>query len=147
MKNSRYCASSTPIGFTLPDHNIRQAQQDKETNMASKIVGIAMQNFTAAPNMPDAQALIDYAVRMEQLGYESVWVWDHILLGVDPYFPILDALSVLTAVAARTETIRLGTGILVLPARNPVVLAKQLSSIDQISNCLLYTSPSPRDRG
>ena len=102
--------------------------------MASKIVGIAMQNFTAAPEMPDAQALIEYGIRMEQLGYESVWVWDHILLGVDPYFPILDSLSVLTAVAARTETIRLGTGILVLPSRNPVVLAKQLSSIDQISN-------------
>ena len=102
--------------------------------MASKIIGIAMQNFTAAPAMPDAKALLDYGVRMEQLGYESVWVWDHILLGVDPYFPILDSLSVLTAVAARTERIRLGTGILVLPARNPVVLAKQLSSIDQISN-------------
>jgi len=93
-----------------------------------------MQNFTAAPEMPDAAALIDYSVRVEQLGYESIWVWDHILLGVDPYFPILDSLSILTAVAARTERIRLGTGVLVLPARNPVVLAKQLSSIDQISN-------------
>jgi len=102
--------------------------------MVSKIIGIAMQNFTAAPEMPDAKGLIDYGVRMEQLGFESLWVWDHVLLGVDPYFPILDSLSVLTAVAARTERIRLGTGILVLPARNPVVLAKQLSSIDQISN-------------
>jgi alkanesulfonate monooxygenase len=102
--------------------------------MASRIIGIAMQNFTAAPEMPDAGALIEYAVRAERLGYESVWVWDHILLGVDPYFPILDALSVLTAVAARTERIRLGTGILVLSARNPVVLAKQLSTIDHISN-------------
>ena len=102
--------------------------------MASKIVGIAMQNFTAAPEMPDPQGLIDYAVRMEALGYESVWVWDHVLLGVDPYFPILDSLTVLTAVAARTTEIRIGTGILVLPSRNPVVLAKQLSSLDQISN-------------
>ena len=102
--------------------------------MASKTIGIAMQNFTAAPEMPDAKALIDYSVRVEQLGYESIWVWDHILLGVDPYFPILDSLSVLTAVAAHTERIRLGTGILVLPARNPVVLAKQLSTIDHISN-------------
>ncbi len=102
--------------------------------MASKTIGIAMQNFTAAPEMPDAKALIDYGVRVEQLGYESIWVWDHILLGVDPYFPILDSLSVLTAVAAHTERIRLGTDILVLPARNPVVLAKQLSTIDHISN-------------
>ena len=101
--------------------------------MVSKIIGIAMQNFTAAPQIPDAKALIEYSVRVEELGYESIWVWDHILLGVDPYFPILDSLSVLTAVAARTEHIRLGTGILVLPARNPVVLAKQLSTIDHIS--------------
>ena len=101
--------------------------------MVSKIIGIAMQNFTAAPQIPDAKALIEYSIRVEELGYESIWVWDHILLGVDPYFPILDSLSVLTAVAARTEHIRLGTGILVLPARNPVVLAKQLSTIDHIS--------------
>jgi alkanesulfonate monooxygenase len=95
--------------------------------------GIAMRNFEAYPNLPDTGALIDYGVRMEELGYESLWVWDHILLGVDPPFPIIDALSLLTAVAARTRTIKLGTGILILPLRNPVVLAKQLSSIDQIS--------------
>lgn len=97
------------------------------------VFGIAMRNFQAFPALPDAQALIDYAVHMEELGYESVWVWDHILLGVDPHFPIIDSLSLLAAVAARTKTIRLGTGILVLPLRNPVVLAKQLSSIDLIS--------------
>lgn len=95
--------------------------------------GIAMRNFQAFPDLPDAQALIEYGVRMEELGFESVWVWDHILLGVDPHFPIIDALSLLTAVAARTEKIKLGTGILVLPLRNPLVLAKQLSSMDLIS--------------
>ena len=95
--------------------------------------GIAMRNFQAFPDLPDAQQLIEYGVRMEELGFESVWVWDHILLGVDPHFPIIDALSLLTAVAARTEKIKLGTGILVLPLRNPLVLAKQLSSMDQIS--------------
>jgi alkanesulfonate monooxygenase len=96
--------------------------------------GIAMRNFETYPQQPDPAALIDYGVRMEALGYESLWVWDHILLGVEPPFPIIEALSLLTAVAARTTTIKLGTGILVLPLRNPVVLAKQLSSIDQISN-------------
>jgi len=95
--------------------------------------GIAMRNFLAFPKMPDAQKLIEYGVRMEELGFESVWVWDHILLGVDPHFPIIDALSLLTAVAARTSKIKLGTGILVLPLRNPLVLAKQLSGMDQIS--------------
>ncbi|MEE8274492.1 MAG: TIGR03619 family F420-dependent LLM class oxidoreductase [Alphaproteobacteria bacterium] len=95
--------------------------------------GIAMRNFTAYPQEPDAHALIEYGVRMEELGYESLWVWDHILLGVEPHFPIIDSLTLLTAVAVCTQTIKLGTGILVLPLRNPVVLAKQLSSMDQVS--------------
>ena len=99
----------------------------------STAFGIAMRNFQTFPEIPDAQALLDYGVRAEELGYESLWAWDHILLGVDPHFPIMESLSLLTAVAARTRTIKLGTGVLVLPLRNPVVLAKQLSSIDRIS--------------
>lgn len=95
--------------------------------------GIAARNFTAWPEMPDARALVDYGVRVEELGYDSVWVWDHTLLGVDPHFPIIDALTVLTGIAARTTRIRMGTGILVLPLRNAVSLAKQLSSMDQLS--------------
>ena len=99
----------------------------------STAFGLAMRNFQTYPEIPDPRALIDYGVRAEELGYESLWVWDHILLGVDPHFPIIESLSLLTAVAVRTQTIKLGTGILVLPLRNPVVLAKQLSSIDLIS--------------
>ena len=71
---------------------------------------------------------------MEQLGFDSLWVWDHILLGVEPNFPIFESLTLLTAIAARTKKIKLGTGILVLPLRNPVILAKQLSSMDQLSD-------------
>lgn len=96
--------------------------------------GIAARNFTAFPKMPDAAELVEYGVKMEELGFDSLWVWDHILLGVDPNFPIIDSLTLLTAIAARTKRIRLSTGILVLPLRNPVVLAKQLSSMDRISN-------------
>jgi probable F420-dependent oxidoreductase len=95
--------------------------------------GVAARNFTAYPEMPDAGALVEYGVKMEQLGFDSLWVWDHILLGVEPSFPIIESLTLLTAIAARTRTIKLGTGILVLPLRNPVVLAKQLSSMDQLS--------------
>jgi probable F420-dependent oxidoreductase len=96
--------------------------------------GIAARNFTAYPEMPDAQGLVAYGVRMEELGFDSLWVWDHVLLGVEPNFPIIESLTLLTAIAARTTKIKLGTGILVLPLRNPVVLAKQLTSMDLVSN-------------
>ena len=65
----------------------------------SNTFGIAARNFTAYPELPDAKALVDYGVRVEQLGYDSLWVWDHVLLGVDPHFPILDSLTTLTAIA------------------------------------------------
>ena len=44
-------------------------------------IGIAMRNFTRFPELPDPKALVDYGVWVEQLGFESLWVWDHILLG------------------------------------------------------------------
>src|SRR4051812_5766078 len=100
----------------------------------SRTFGIAARNFTAYPEMPNVQALVEYGVKMEQLGFDSLWVWDHILLGVDPNFPIIESLTLLTAIAARTSKIKLGTGVLVLPLRNPVVLAKQLASMDLLSN-------------
>jgi probable F420-dependent oxidoreductase len=99
----------------------------------SRTFGVATRNFTAYPEMPDIRALVDYGVHVEALGYDSIWVWDHILLGVSPNFPVADSLTVLTGIAARTTRIKLGTGVLVLPLRNPVVLAKQLASMDQLS--------------
>jgi probable F420-dependent oxidoreductase len=99
----------------------------------SNTFGVAMRNFTTWPELPDPQALIDYAVTAEALGFDSVWVWDHIFLGVDPPFPVIDSLTLLSAVAARTSRIKLGTGVLVLPLRNPAVLAKELSSLDLIA--------------
>jgi alkanesulfonate monooxygenase len=99
----------------------------------SNTFGLAMRNFTTYPEMPDPQALIAYALKAEELGFDSVWVWDHIFLGVDPPFPVIDSLTLLSAVAARTTKIKLGTGVLVLPLRNPVVLAKELSSLDLIA--------------
>jgi len=101
--------------------------------MFSNTVGLAMRNFTTYPEMPAPQSLIAYAVKAEELGFDSVWVWDHIFLGVDPPFPVIDSLTLLSAVAARTTKIKLGTGVLVLPLRNPVVLAKELSSLDLIA--------------
>jgi probable F420-dependent oxidoreductase len=95
--------------------------------------GLAVRNFVGPGEVPDVPALYAYAERAEALGFESLWAWDHVLLGVEPSFPILDSITMLGAVAARTRRIKLGTGVLVLPLRNPVVAAKALGSLDVIS--------------
>jgi probable F420-dependent oxidoreductase len=65
---------------------------------------------------------------IEELGYDSVWLPESATLpGVAP-------LPALAAVAARTERLKLGTSVLVLPARNPVLLARELATIDAVSN-------------
>jgi probable F420-dependent oxidoreductase len=73
------------------------------------------------------------AVEIDRLGFDSVWVCDH-LYGVPmPTLPILEAWSLLAAVAAVTTRVELGT--LVTPPffRNPAVLAKQVATVDQIA--------------
>jgi probable F420-dependent oxidoreductase len=77
------------------------------------------------------------ARRVEEVGFESIWVGDHIALPADApdsaTEPRLEALTTLTYLAAVTERVRLGVGVLVLPQRQPVLLAKQLTSIDRLS--------------
>jgi alkanesulfonate monooxygenase len=97
-------------------------------------VGLAIKNFVGPRETPDVDAIIAYAERAEALGFESLWAWDHVILGVEPAFPILDAVGILAAIAARTRTIKLGTGVMVLPLRNPTVAAKALGTLDVISH-------------
>jgi alkanesulfonate monooxygenase len=97
------------------------------------LVGLALKNFVGPTETPDVDGLIAYAERAEALGFESLWAWDHVVLGVEPSFPILDAIGILTAIAARTTRVKLGTGILVLPLRNPTVAAKAIGTLDVIS--------------
>ncbi|WP_327344235.1 LLM class F420-dependent oxidoreductase [Streptomyces europaeiscabiei] len=101
-------------------------------------VGLFGMNMNAAAD-PAVSARI--ARRAEELGYESLWVADHVVLPrprtedspLEPDTPLLDPVVALTHLASHTERIRLGTGCVVLPQRNPVVLAKQLASLDVIS--------------
>jgi probable F420-dependent oxidoreductase len=72
----------------------------------------------------------------EELGYDSVWTTDHIIVpqeDIEPYGRIFDALTILALVAPITARVRLGTSILVLPQRNPVLAAKQIATIDAAS--------------
>jgi probable F420-dependent oxidoreductase len=90
--------------------------------------------------LPKCAAAVSRAA--EDAGFESVWTGEHVILP-DPQappspvaadWPMLDPAIALAFIAAHTTKIRLGTGIIILPQRNPVVLAKELASTDVLSN-------------
>ena len=86
----------------------------------------------------DPNDLVALAVAAEKLGFDSVWVREHLFhstyvaerLGDKPYH---DALTVLTAIACATKTVRLGTSVLVLPWHDPARLGKMVATLDQLS--------------
>ena len=95
---------------------------------------------TGPCSYPDAAGAVARAA--EAGGFESLWVGEHVVLP-DPQAPpspmapedrILDPVVALTFLAAQTSTVRLGTGIIIMPQRNPLVLAKELASLDVLSN-------------
>ncbi|MGH2519336.1 MAG: LLM class F420-dependent oxidoreductase [Chloroflexota bacterium] len=74
----------------------------------------------------------------EELGYDSLWTAEHVVMAdpsprMSPTTRLLDPLMALVFFAACTSTIELGTGIVILPQRQPVVLAKELTSLDVLS--------------
>ena len=89
----------------------------------------------------DPEAAASVARAAEEAGFESLWTAEHVVLP-DPQLPpspvpaqtrLLDPAVSLAHLAAHTRTIRLATGIIILPQRNPVVLAKELASVDVLS--------------
>lgn len=88
--------------------------------------------------LDDPTAVTDLAVEAEQRGFDSVWVNHHVAnvgyiedrLDTRPYH---DALTVLTWAAAKTDRVKLGTSVLVLPYLHPMVLAKALATLDRLS--------------
>jgi len=73
---------------------------------------------------------VDYNVEAEALGYHSTFLVEHHFTG---FGQVSASLSLLTWVAAKTKTLRLGTAVLVLPWHNPVLLAEQAATIDLLS--------------
>jgi probable F420-dependent oxidoreductase len=81
------------------------------------------------------------ARQAQSCGFDSLWAGEHVVLPdprvapspMEPGEPILDPLVSLAFLAAHTTTVLLGTGIVILPQRNPLVLAKQVASLDAVS--------------
>jgi probable F420-dependent oxidoreductase len=102
------------------------------------------------PRLPDADAIRRFVQRAEQLGFESVLSGDHIVLptaGTNQYpytadgsfsrpadEPFLETMTTLGYMAACTSTIKLGSTVIILPYRNPIVQAKMFSSLDVLTN-------------
>ena len=109
-------------------------------------IGFALPNLG---RMATADSVRQVAQRAEQLGYDSLWTVDRLLVPVKPRTPypatpdgslpefykrVLDPLDALTYAAAVTSKVALGTSVLDIPFYNPVVLARRLTSIDCLSN-------------
>jgi len=102
-------------------------------------IGLALENFVPPGGNVDVQKLAKMAKLAEENEFESVWTWDHLLLGSKKVYPILEPVTALSYVSAFTSKIKLGT-IYVLPLRTPLVAAKLISSLNYISrNRLMLT--------
>ncbi len=114
--------------------------------MESMRFGIAFANIGAYVEAAEAVRLAQAA---EGAGFESIWTVDHVVVpggyrSTYPYDPsgrlpsgegtvFPDPLIWLAYIAARTSSLRLGTGILIVPQRNPLILAKELATLDSLS--------------
>jgi probable F420-dependent oxidoreductase len=112
--------------------------------------GALVGNFGTYGEDPGVDGCIEVADEAERLGFDSVWVHDHVVMPADvtsrylynesgdsPFRPdqfIYDPITVMAAIAARTQRVLIGTSVLIVPYRNPLVLAKELSTIDRISH-------------
>jgi probable F420-dependent oxidoreductase len=111
--------------------------------------GVPIGNFGQFGKHGTARDQVRVAVAAERLGFDSVWVHDHLVMPARiraryPYNEsgiagfawrqdIYDPLSMLSAVAVATERVLIGTSVLIVPYRNPVVLAKMLATLDHLA--------------
>lgn len=91
------------------------------------------------PNYGDysVKELRAVSLEAEALGYDSVWLTDHVLMpkgSGTPYERILESITCMAYLAPLTKTVKLGISSLVIAMRNPVVVAKQLATVDYLSS-------------
>ena len=81
-----------------------------------------------SPGDPDFASMIGLAEQAEGHGFDSIWCGDSVLAR-----PRLEALSTLSAIAARTKRVKLGTAVFLPALRNPVILANEVANLDIVS--------------
>src|SRR5919197_6199677 len=96
-------------------------------------LGVILPNYGEAL---DAERLAGVAVAAEQVGFDSGWVTDHVIVPEEhagTYGTMAEALVSLGFLAARTRRLELGVSALVVPQRQPLVVLKQLTTLDLLS--------------
>jgi alkanesulfonate monooxygenase len=82
-----------------------------------------------------AKGIVGFAREVEELGFDSIWITDHLLAAKQFYsVSFLEPLTALALVAGVTDRVKLGTSVLVTPIREPVLLAKQVATLQFLSN-------------
>jgi probable F420-dependent oxidoreductase len=98
--------------------------------------GVFLPTFQSSES-PEAvtKAIRSFASTAEELGFDSLWVTDH-LLQADRFYsvPWLEPVTTLSYAAAVTERVSLGTSVLCMPLRQPVILAKEMATLHYLSN-------------
>src|SRR5688500_366202 len=95
--------------------------------------GVCLPNYGPATS---PQAITQVAQAAEAAGYASVWTTDHILVPQkygQPYGNLIEALMSLSYLAGVTQRVTLATSVIVLPQRDPILVAKQVAALDQLS--------------
>jgi probable F420-dependent oxidoreductase len=96
-------------------------------------LGVILPNY-GKDSSPDGIRRVAEAA--EELGFDSVWATEHIIVGpegVDPYGRVYDPLVTLGWLAGRTQRIGLGTSIVLVPLHNPMHLAKEVATLQELS--------------
>src|SRR5690242_6238654 len=132
-------------GFEHAFPNIRHERRGLGVRTAAcraavSMLGPAMRFGIWVPNCRDLATpdiIVKTALRAEQLGYDSVFVSDHVVVPnayVDRFGgAIYDPLITLSVLAGATRRVLLGTTVLIVPYRNPVLTAKMVASLDALS--------------
>ena len=114
-------------------------RSDGEQYVAAVQYGLYAMNYGSCAEPDNVVRVAEHA---EAAGFESLWTGEHFALPdpkpdwftMEPTLPYLDAIVALTLMATHTETIKIAAGVFELPLHSPVMLAKQLTSIDRVSH-------------
>ena len=103
--------------------------------MADIRFGVFLPTFCGPDGRRSGEEVATFARRAEELGFDSIWATDHLLHGSLFYRePWLDPLVALSYAAAVTSRVRLGTSILVMPTRHPLLLAKEVATLQALAD-------------